>query len=114
MVRSLACTLWDIVVSNNTSEGSLCSGLGDDLAAIMRIVEPLLVKRVGFAVRIVEVVPRMSVLHLGAVHVPTGREWLGRRDVHGGVLLGEPGTAPSTPVPSTTWRRATTRAPSPD
>ncbi len=27
----------------------------------------------------------MSVFHLDAVHVPTGREWLGRRDVHGGV-----------------------------
>jgi hypothetical protein len=76
--------LWDLV-GHDTSEGSLCSGLGDDLAAIMRIVEPLLVKRVGFAARIVEVVPRVSVLHLGAVHVPTGREWLGRRDVHGGV-----------------------------
>ena len=74
--------LWDMV-GHDTSEGSLCSGLGDDLAAIMRVAEPLLVKRVGFAVRIVEVVPRMSVLHLEAVHVPTGREWLGRRDIHG-------------------------------
>jgi len=62
------------------------SGLGDDLAAIMRIVEPLLVKRVGFAARIVEVVSRMSVFHLDAVHVPTGREWLGRRDIYGGVF----------------------------
>ncbi len=75
--------LWDLV-GHDTSEGSLCSGLGDDLAAIMRIAEPLLVERVGFAVRIVEVVPRMSVFHLGEVHVPTGREWLGRRDIHGG------------------------------
>jgi len=75
--------LWDLV-GHDTSEGSLCSGLGDDLTAIMRITEPLLVKRVGFAVRIVEVVRRMSVFHLGAVHVPTGHEWLGRRDVHGG------------------------------
>jgi len=74
--------LWDLV-GHDTAEGSVSSGLGDDLAAIMRIVEPLLVKRVGFAARIVEVVPRMSVFHLGAVHVPTGREWLGRRDVHG-------------------------------
>ncbi|MGH3252865.1 MAG: hypothetical protein ACRDOI_42545 [Trebonia sp.] len=74
--------LWDLV-GHDTSEGSLSSGLGDDLAAIMRLVEPLLRKRVGFAVRIVEVVPRMSVFHLGAVHVPTGREWLGRRDIHG-------------------------------
>ena len=76
--------LWDLV-GHDTSEGSLCSGLGDDLAAIMRIAEPLLVKRVGFAARVVEVVPRLSVFHLGAVHVPTGREWLGRRDIHGGV-----------------------------
>jgi hypothetical protein len=75
--------LWDLV-GHDTSEGSLRSGLGDDLAAITRAVEPLLVGRVGFAVRIVEVVPRMSVLHLDAVHVPTGREWLGRRDIHGG------------------------------
>jgi hypothetical protein len=75
--------LWDLV-GHDTSEGSLCSGLGDDLAAITRIAEPLLVKRLGFAVRIVEVVPRMSVFHLGAIHVPTGREWLGRRDIHGG------------------------------
>jgi hypothetical protein len=75
--------LWDLV-GHDTSEGSLRSGLGDDLAAIMRIAEPLLVTRVGFAVRIVEVVPRMSVFHLDAIHVPTGREWLGRRDVHGG------------------------------
>jgi len=76
--------LWDLV-GHDTSEGSLCSGLGNDLAAIMRNGEPLLIKRIGFALRIVEVVPRMSVFHLGAVHVPTGREWLGRRDVHGGV-----------------------------
>jgi hypothetical protein len=75
--------LWDLF-GHDTSEGSLCSGLGDDLAAITRAVEPLLVKRVGFAARIVEVVPRMSVFHLDAVHVPTGREWLGRRDNRGG------------------------------
>jgi hypothetical protein len=75
--------LWDLV-GHDTSEGSLCSGLGDDLAAITRAVEPLLVGRVGLAARIVEVVPQMSVFHLDAVHVPTGREWLGRRDVHGG------------------------------
>ena len=75
--------LWDLV-GHDTSEGSLCSGLGDDLAAITRIVEPLLVQRLGFAVRVVEVVPRMSVVHLDAVHVPTGREWIGRRDIHGG------------------------------
>ncbi|MGH3267253.1 MAG: hypothetical protein ACRDNS_35320 [Trebonia sp.] len=75
--------LWDLV-GHDTAEGSLRSGLGDDLPAIMRIAEPLLVKRVGFAVRIIEVVPRVSVFHLDAIHVPTGREWLGRRDIHGG------------------------------
>jgi hypothetical protein len=26
---------------------------------------------------------RVSVFHLNAVHVPAGREWLGRRDGHG-------------------------------
>src|ERR1700758_1146357 len=77
--------LWDLV-GHDTAEGSVSSGLGDDLAAIMRIVEPLLVKRVGFAARIVEVVSRMSVFHLDAIHVPPGREGLGRRDVHGGVF----------------------------
>ena len=75
--------LWDLV-GHDTSEGSLCSGLGDDLAAIMRVTEPLLVERVGFVVRIVEVVRRMSVFHLGEIHVPTGHEWLGRRDIQGG------------------------------
>jgi hypothetical protein len=75
--------LWDLV-GHDTAEGSVSSGLGDDLAAIMRIVEPLLLKRVGFAVRVVEAEPRLSVFHLGAIHVPTGREWLGRRDIHGG------------------------------
>jgi hypothetical protein len=75
--------LWDLV-GHDTSEGSVCSGLGDDLAAITRTIEPLLEKRVGFAARIVEVVPRLSVFHLDAVFVPTGREWLGRRDRHGG------------------------------
>ena len=73
---------WD-VVGHDTSQGPLCSGLGDDLAAITRAVEPLLLQRAGFAARIVEVVPRISVFHLGAVHVPTGREWLGRRDGRG-------------------------------
>lgn len=75
--------LWDLL-GQDTSAGPLCSGLGDDLAAITRAVEPLLADRAGSAARIVEVVPHLSVLHLDAVHVPTGREWLGRRDVHGG------------------------------
>jgi hypothetical protein len=99
--------LWDLV-GHDTSEGSLCSGLGDDLAAIMRIVEPLLVKRVGFAVRIVEAEPRLSVLHLGAIHVPTGREWLGRRDIHGGAYW----EASCRPVdPSVAYRLAASKDP---
>src|ERR1700742_2775560 len=75
--------LWDLV-GHDTSEGSVCSGLGDDLAAITRTIDPLLEKRVGFAARIVEVVPRLSVVQLDAVFVATGREWLGRRGRHGG------------------------------
>ena len=63
----------------------MSDGIGNDLAAIMRVLEPLLLARVGFAARVVEVVSRMSVFHLDVVHVPTGHEWLGRRDRHGGV-----------------------------
>jgi hypothetical protein len=76
--------VWD-VVGHDTAEGPVCTGLCGDLAAIMRMAEPLLIKRIGFAVRIIEVVSRLSVFHLGSVDVPTGREWLGRRDIHGGV-----------------------------
>jgi len=73
------------LLGHDTSQGPLCSGLGGDLAQIMRATEALLTKPAGFVVQITEVVPRMSVLHLSSVHVPTGREWLGRRDTHGGV-----------------------------
>jgi hypothetical protein len=76
--------MWDLL-GHDTSEGPVCSGVGDNLAAIMRIAEPLLVKRVGFVVRVVEVVSRLSVFHLDVIHVPTGRDWLGRRDIYGGV-----------------------------
>jgi len=76
--------MWDLL-SHDTSEGPVCSGAIDDLAAVMRSTEPLLVKRVGFIVRIVEVVSRMSVFHLEVIQVPTGRDWIGRRDIHGGV-----------------------------
>jgi hypothetical protein len=75
---------WDLL-GHDTSEGPVCSGVGDNLAAIMRIAEPLLIKRVGFVVRVVEVVSRLSVFHLDMIDVPTGRDWLGRRDIHGGV-----------------------------
>jgi len=76
--------VWDLV-GHDMAEGSVCTGFCGDLAAVMRTAEPLLLKRIGFAVRIVEVVSRLSVFHLGSVDVPTGREWLGRRDIHGGV-----------------------------
>ena len=39
----------------------------------------------AFVARVYEVVFRVSVSDLGEVHVPTGREWHGRRDSHGGV-----------------------------
>jgi hypothetical protein len=73
------------LLAHDTSQGPLCSGMGGDLAQIMRATEALLTKPTGFVAQITEVVPRMSVLHLGSVHVPTGREWLGRRDTQGGV-----------------------------
>jgi hypothetical protein len=73
------------LLGHDTSEGSLCSGLGGDLAQIMRATEELLTNPAGFVAHITEVVPRMSVLYLSSVHVPTGREWLGRRDTRGGV-----------------------------
>src|ERR1700761_2702132 len=75
--------LWKLF-AHDTSEGSLCSGMGDDLAQCMRAAEALLLEPAGFIAQITEVVPRMSVFHLGAVHVPTGREWQGRRHTHGG------------------------------
>ena len=65
--------MWDLL-GHDTSEGPLCSGAGNELAAVMRLTEPLLVERLGFIVHVVEVVSRMSVFHLDAVHVPTGRE----------------------------------------
>jgi hypothetical protein len=76
--------LWELV-SHDSSEGSLVSGIDDDLAAVMRSCALLLTQQRGFVVRVVEVVSRMSVLHLDAIYVPTGREWLGRRNRSGGV-----------------------------
>jgi hypothetical protein len=73
------------LLGHDTSEGSLCSGMGGDLAQVMRATEALLTKPVGFVAQIVEVVPRMSVFNLSSVDVPTGHEWLGRRDIRGGV-----------------------------
>jgi hypothetical protein len=79
--------LWELV-GHDTSDGSVCSGIDDDLAAVMRACALLLRQGRGLVVRVVEVVPRMSVLSLDVIYVPTGREWLGRRtrsdDVHWG------------------------------
>ena len=76
--------LWELV-GHDTAEGILVSGIDGDLAAVMRSGEALLVQQRGFVVRIVEVVSRMSVLHLDVIYVPTGRRWLGRRTRSGGV-----------------------------
>ena len=76
--------LWELV-GHDTAEGILVSGIDGDLAAVMRSGEALLVQQRGFVVRVVEVVPRMSVFHLDLIYVPTGRRWLGRRTRSGGV-----------------------------
>lgn len=73
------------LLGHDPAQGLLRSGVGSDLAPIMRTIEAELTKPLGFLGYVAEVVPRLSVLHLNAVHVPTGREWLGRRDSHGGV-----------------------------
>src|SRR5580693_1505690 len=75
--------LWELV-GHNTAEGMILSGVDDDLAAIMRTGAVLLEEQRGFVVRVVEVVPRLSVLHLDVIYVPTGRQWLGRRTISGG------------------------------
>ena len=76
--------LWKLV-GHDTSEETGFSGIGRDLAPVMRAAEVLLREHLGFACLIVEAVPRMSVFHLEPVHVPTGREWLGRRNTGDGV-----------------------------
>jgi hypothetical protein len=76
--------LWKLF-GHDTSGGTLCSGISGDLAECMRTTESLLLKPTGFVVQITEVVPRLSVFHLGSVHVPSGRHWQGRRDNRGGV-----------------------------
>jgi hypothetical protein len=76
--------LWELV-GHDTSEGVLVSGIDDDLASVMRTSGALLEQRRGFIVRIVEVVSRLSVFSLDVIYVPTGRKWLGRRTVSGGV-----------------------------
>lgn len=76
--------LWELV-GHDTAEGVLVSGIDGDLAAAMRAAGGLLTQPRGFVVRIAEVVPRLSVLHLDEVFVPTGRWWHGRRTTSGGV-----------------------------
>ncbi|HVT70791.1 MAG TPA: hypothetical protein VHF26_23790 [Trebonia sp.] len=76
--------LWTLV-GNDTAEGSVLAGLDQTLAGAMRATEPALTERRAFACLIVEVVARMSVFHLEVIHVPTGREWSGRRASAGGV-----------------------------
>jgi hypothetical protein len=90
--------LWKLV-GNNASQDRMRSGVGDDLSAIMRRIEDDLLDGSAFVGRVYEVVFRVSVAHLTGIHVPTGREWHGRRDSHGGVhweqrfSLADPGTA---------------------
>ncbi len=76
--------LWKLV-GNNASQDRMRSGVGDDLSAIMRRLEDDLLDGSAFVARVYEVVFRVSVTDLGEVHVPTGREWHGRRNSHGGV-----------------------------
>jgi hypothetical protein len=76
--------LWKLV-GNNASQDRMRSGVSDDLPAIMRRMENDLLDGSAFVARVYEVVFRVSVADLGEVHVPTGREWHGRRDRLGGV-----------------------------
>jgi len=76
--------LWKLV-GNNASQDRMRSGVGDDLSAIMRRMEGDLLDGSAFVARVYEVVFRVSVADLGEIHVPTGPEWHGRRDGHGGV-----------------------------
>jgi hypothetical protein len=76
--------LWELV-GHDTAEGILVSGMDGDLAVVMRAGEALLVQPRGFVVHVVEAVPSLSVVHLDAIYVPTGRRWLGRRTLSGGV-----------------------------
>jgi hypothetical protein len=96
--------LWNLV-GNNASQDRMRSGAGDDLALIMRAIEGDLLDGSAFVARIHEVVFRVSVADLGEVHVPTGREWHGRRDGHGGVhweqriRSADPGSTPRSLTP---------------
>jgi hypothetical protein len=76
--------LWTLV-GHDTAEGAVRAGIGGNLPEVMRTLEPTLLSHRAFLGRIAEVVPRLSVAGLQEVYVPTGREWSGRRDNHGGV-----------------------------
>lgn len=77
--------LWRLV-GPAPSEGTLRSGVGADLAPILRLIEGHLTSADGLVGHVCEVVPRLSVLSLDAVHVATGREWLTFRDGNGGIM----------------------------
>jgi hypothetical protein len=76
--------LWELI-GHDTTEGVLLSGIDGDLAAAMSAGESPLRQQRGFIVRIIEVVGRLSVQNLDVIYVPTGRRWLGRRTISGGV-----------------------------
>jgi hypothetical protein len=76
--------LWTLI-GHDTSQGEVLSGVSPDLAEVLRTAEPPLRDGRGFVCRVLEVVPRLSVFDLGAIHVPTGREWHGRLDSAGGI-----------------------------
>lgn len=75
---------WDLV-GRDTTEDSPRSGIGGGLGHVMRTVEAEMAKFPGFSGRVAEVVQRLPVVSLDTVHVPTGREWLARRDEGGAV-----------------------------
>jgi hypothetical protein len=76
--------LWTLI-GHDAAEGELLCGLGPDLAEVLGSAERPLRDGQGAACRVLEVVPRLSVLDLGAIHVPTGREWHGHPDDAGGI-----------------------------
>ena len=76
--------LWTLV-GHDMAEGAVRDGIGGNLPELMRALEPVLLSHRAFIGRIAEVVPRLSVVGLQEIYVPTGREWSGRRDNRGGV-----------------------------
>lgn len=100
---------WQLV-GHDPAAGARLSGIGDDLAPIMRLLEEHLAKTTGSVGHIVEVVPRLSVLDLEPVHVATGREWRSFRDQADGVYWearycpADPDAARRPPSPAEEWR----------